>query len=146
MQFAGKLASRDQHFITPPYAPWPKFDSDFHAENGPWHFVGSPRRPAPLPACVSGHSGTKSEKFTRPHVGPKAKPAVNALYNIASAGIAAKVHISDLDKVPTPSYFILILIHNISITTPVVSVSALDTVIRNILRLYFSKGSSNGFF
>ena len=22
---------------------WPKFDSDFHSENGPWHFVGRPR-------------------------------------------------------------------------------------------------------
>jgi hypothetical protein len=44
----------------PPCAPWPKFDSDFHSENGPWYFVGRSRRPALLPACDFGPSGTKS--------------------------------------------------------------------------------------
>ena len=44
----------------PPYAPWPKFDSDFHSENGHWDFVGRSRRPVPLPACDFGPSGTKS--------------------------------------------------------------------------------------
>jgi hypothetical protein len=44
----------------PPYAAWPKFDSDFHSENGPWYFLGRPRRPVPLPACDFGPSGTKS--------------------------------------------------------------------------------------
>jgi hypothetical protein len=38
----------------PPYAPWPKFDSDFHSENGCWYFAGRPRRPVPLPACDFG--------------------------------------------------------------------------------------------
>ena len=42
---------------SPPYAPWPKFDSDFHSENGPWHFVGRSRRPVPLPACNFGPPG-----------------------------------------------------------------------------------------
>jgi hypothetical protein len=44
----------------PPYAPWPKFNSDFHSENGPWYFMGRPRRPAPLPACDFGPSDKKS--------------------------------------------------------------------------------------
>jgi hypothetical protein len=43
----------------PPYAPWPKFDSDFHSENGHWDFVGRSRRPVPLPACNFGPSGKK---------------------------------------------------------------------------------------
>ena len=43
----------------PPYAPWPKFDSDFHSENGHWDFVGRSSRPVPLPACNFGSSGTK---------------------------------------------------------------------------------------
>jgi hypothetical protein len=40
----------------PPYAPWPKFDPDFHSENGCWYFVGRSRRPVPvpLPACDFG--------------------------------------------------------------------------------------------
>ena len=37
----------------------PKFDSDFHSENGPWYFMGRSRRPVPLPACDFGPSGTK---------------------------------------------------------------------------------------
>jgi hypothetical protein len=63
----------------PPYAPWPKSDSDFDSENGHWDFVGRPRRPvpAPLPACNFGPSGAVRKK-NPPRVGPKMQPAAHA--------------------------------------------------------------------
>ena len=51
------FVSLSSHWPRPPpyaYAPWPKFDSDFHSENGCWYFMGRSRRPVPLPACDFG--------------------------------------------------------------------------------------------
>jgi hypothetical protein len=38
----------------PPYAPWPKFDSDFHSENGHWDFVGRPSGTKKLLVALPG--------------------------------------------------------------------------------------------